>query len=217
MNAQATEITNTTKTNDEMNTNTEQSKNTSAQVKKVITAEMTPGEILQTHANKAQALQAAMLARGLHCVGCHAANFEPIGMGAAAHGLDDTEIEEMIDEMNSIINEPDREEAFTLTAKAKQKILELQKEHKCEGHGLKITLIPGGCSGYMYGFDFEEKAQEGEETFDFDGITIFVESGDLKFLKGSEVDYYDGLQGAGFKVNNPNVKGSCGCGSSLQF
>lgn len=81
--------------------------------------------------------------------------------------------------------------------------------------GLRVRVVGGGCSGLMYKMEIGDGAQDGDETFERDGFRVFIDKKSLFFLNGSELDYNDGLTGAGFKFHNPNVKGSCGCGESF--
>ena len=81
--------------------------------------------------------------------------------------------------------------------------------------GLKVRVVGGGCSGMMYKMEFADGAAEGDEVIERDGFRVFIDKKSLFFLNGSELDYKDGLTGAGFKFTNPNVKGTCGCGESF--
>ncbi|HEX5137173.1 MAG TPA: iron-sulfur cluster assembly accessory protein [Planctomycetota bacterium] len=81
--------------------------------------------------------------------------------------------------------------------------------------GLRVRVVGGGCSGLMYKMEIGDGAGEGDETFERDGFRVYIDKKSLFFLNGSELDYSDGLTGAGFKFKNPNVKGSCGCGESF--
>jgi iron-sulfur cluster insertion protein len=103
----------------------------------------------------------------------------------------------------------------TLTAQAVVSIKKLLKENDMEGYGLRFGLQGGGCSGYMYQLEFEEAPQPDDEVADFDGVRVFLNPLHIEYLRGSVVDYKDELIGAGFHIENPNVKRSCGCGSSF--
>jgi iron-sulfur cluster assembly protein len=81
--------------------------------------------------------------------------------------------------------------------------------------GLRVGVRGGGCSGFQYVLAFDEK-REGDETFEDKGITLLVDRPSLPYVSGSVIDFVDGLQGAGFKVENPNVIAACGCGSSFR-
>jgi len=103
----------------------------------------------------------------------------------------------------------------TITKKAADKVIEIATQEKKAGFGLKVFVFPGGCSGFQYGLDFEEKAGENDIEIEENGVKLFVDKDSVELLKGSSIDYVDSLQGAGFKVENPNVQHSCGCGKSF--
>jgi iron-sulfur cluster assembly protein len=81
--------------------------------------------------------------------------------------------------------------------------------------GLRVGVRGGGCSGFQYVLAFDEK-RDGDETFEDKGIVLLVDRPSLPYVSGSVIDFVDGLQGAGFKVDNPNVIAACGCGSSFR-
>jgi len=105
---------------------------------------------------------------------------------------------------------------INVTEVAAQKIREaLQAEGK-EKLSLRIYVEGGGCAGMQYGLVFEEKENEGDEVLAQDGFNILVDRFSAPYLEGIEIDYVTSLQGAGFKINNPNATGSCGCGHSFR-
>jgi len=104
---------------------------------------------------------------------------------------------------------------ITITENAAAKVKEIAKTEQLEGQGLRLRVMGGGCSGFTYDLYFEEKAGETDETFESNGIQLFVDPLSAQYLEGTEIDYVETLSGAGFKFNNPNVKGTCGCGSSF--
>ena len=106
--------------------------------------------------------------------------------------------------------------AITLTDKAAEKIGELLGG-QAEGaeQALRVAVRGGGCSGFQYALAFD-KPKEDDNVFEVDGVAVVVDKVSMQFVFGSEVDYVEGLQGAGFQVNNPNVVAACGCGSSFQ-
>jgi iron-sulfur cluster assembly protein len=107
-------------------------------------------------------------------------------------------------------------EAITLSPKAVAKIGELLGgQGESEGQALRVAVRGGGCSGFQYALAFD-KAKEEDHVFEVDGVAVIVDKVSMQFVFGSEVDYIEGLQGAGFQVNNPNVVAACGCGSSFQ-
>ena len=105
---------------------------------------------------------------------------------------------------------------MTLTDSAVQKIRELTVGNdSADEQALRVAVRGGGCSGFQYSLALD-KAKEDDHVFDHEGIAVLVDKVSMQFVFGSEVDYVDGLQGAGFTVNNPNVVAACGCGSSFQ-
>ena len=106
--------------------------------------------------------------------------------------------------------------AITLTDNAAGKIKELLGgQEGSEEQALRVAVRGGGCSGFQYALAFD-RAKEDDHVFEADGVSVVVDKVSMQFVFGSEVDYVDGLQGAGFTVNNPNVVAACGCGSSFQ-
>ncbi|MGB7686256.1 MAG: iron-sulfur cluster insertion protein ErpA [Solirubrobacterales bacterium] len=106
--------------------------------------------------------------------------------------------------------------AITLSAKAAEKIGELLGSQAESGEqALRVAVRGGGCSGFQYALAFD-KAKDDDHLFEVDGVAVLVDKVSMQFVFGSEVDYVEGLQGAGFQVNNPNVVAACGCGSSFQ-
>ena len=107
-------------------------------------------------------------------------------------------------------------EAITLTDGAASKIKELlaEQENGAE-QALRVAVRGGGCSGFQYALAFD-KAKDDDHVFEVDGVAVIVDKVSMQFVFGSEVDYVEGLQGAGFQVNNPNVVAACGCGSSFR-
>ena len=106
--------------------------------------------------------------------------------------------------------------AITLTDKAADKIKELL-DGSADGADqvLRVAVRGGGCSGFQYALAFDNKRDD-DHVFENKGVAVVVDKLSMQFVFGSEVDYVDGLQGAGFAVNNPNVVAACGCGSSFQ-
>jgi len=84
-----------------------------------------------------------------------------------------------------------------------------------EGHGLRVAVVSSGCSGYSYHMDFEKEEKPGDTVLEVDGVKVYLDASSSKYLQGTVIDYVSGLQGAGFKFNNPNVKSTCGCGTSF--
>jgi iron-sulfur cluster assembly protein len=106
--------------------------------------------------------------------------------------------------------------AITLTDKAAGKVRELlSAQGEGEEQALRVAVRGGGCSGFQYALAFD-RAKDDDHVFEDRGVSVVVDKVSMQFVFGSEVDYVEGLQGAGFSVNNPNVVAACGCGSSFQ-
>lgn len=102
---------------------------------------------------------------------------------------------------------------FTPTAVAKVK--EIMGQQTPVPAGLRVGVVGGGCSGFSYSMSFENSAGMMDKSFNFDGLKVFVDATSLMYLNGCTVDYIETLEGAGFKFDNPQVKSTCGCGSSF--
>lgn len=104
----------------------------------------------------------------------------------------------------------------TLTAKA-VKMIKLTREEESldEASGLRVAVRGGGCSGFEYALDFELEARDTDVVLEFDDLKVYVDPISARYLGGTEIDYVLGTTGAGFKFNNPQATGTCGCGSSF--
>jgi iron-sulfur cluster assembly accessory protein len=102
----------------------------------------------------------------------------------------------------------------TITDKAKDKVRQYLEDDDNKGKALRVYVEGGGCAGFQYGLAFDDK-RDTDEIVAIDGIEIVVDPMSQTYLEGSSIDFIDGLYGAGFKVNNPNATGSCGCGHSF--
>jgi iron-sulfur cluster assembly protein len=105
--------------------------------------------------------------------------------------------------------------AITLSDKAAAKIGELMAGQESNDQALRVAVRGGGRSGFQYALAFDQ-AKDDDHVFTVDGVSVVVDKVSMQFVFGSEVAYVEGLQGAGFQVNNPNVVAACGCGSSFQ-
>lgn len=101
------------------------------------------------------------------------------------------------------------------TEAAARKVRELMTEEGNPELKLRVYIQGGGCSGFQYGFGFEEAVQEDDLTVVTDGVTLIVDPISLQYLEGAEVDYSESLTGAQFVIRNPNAKTTCGCGASF--
>ncbi len=104
---------------------------------------------------------------------------------------------------------------ITVTETASEKIKELLNQENKEGWGLRIAVQGGGCSGMEYNLGLAEKPEDGDDTIESQGVKLFVDPFSLPYVDGSMIDFYEGIEGQGFTVNNPNAVKSCGCGSSF--
>lgn len=100
---------------------------------------------------------------------------------------------------------------------AATKVKALIEEEENPNLKLRVYVTGGGCSGFQYGFTFDEKVNEGDTTIDKQDVTLVIDPMSLQYLVGGEVDYTEGLEGSRFLVNNPNATTTCGCGSSFSI
>ena len=113
--------------------------------------------------------------------------------------------------------EPEAGTPITLTAKAVEMVKNAMAQDNLQGYGIRVGVVGGGCSGFQYSMDFENKPKDGDLSFEQDGVKVYVDLMSSMYLQGVTVDYVVGLQGAGFKFVNPNAKATCGCGSSFSY
>lgn len=103
---------------------------------------------------------------------------------------------------------------LTLTMAAIEKVKNIIAE-RGEEAGLRISVVGGGCSGFQYQMSLDKEATADDKVIEQDGLKVFVDTRSLLYLNGTRIDYVDGLTQSGFKFENPNTKGSCGCGESF--
>lgn len=186
-----------------------------------ITRTMTIGEVVEQHPEIVDTLQSF----GVHCIGCGVSYWETLEEGLMGHGMSAEEIETVVTKLNEVKStggtpnvtlgtKNDHEATLTLTDKAAQKLKVLMSE-QAGVTGLRIQVVPGGCSGYQYAFDFEEKAAPEDHVIEQNGVKVFIDPESMSMLAGVTVDYLDGLHGSGFKISNPNASHNCGCGKSF--
>ena len=92
----------------------------------------------------------------------------------------------------------------------------MEEQGATDAAGLRVAVLPGGCSGFRYGMMLEDAPTPEDNTLDVNGVKVYVDGQSIPLLQGSEIDYVDTLMGAGFTVNNPNAVTACGCGSSFR-
>ncbi len=182
-----------------------------------ISKEMTIEEIFSHFPQKSQKLAQEMTNSGLHCVGCGAAVWETLEAGMLSHGFSPEDVLDMVERLNGILSETVDLSTISLTKRAADKYRQILKEEEKEGWGLRFGDRAAGCSGFEYVLDYSEKAEADDQTFHSEGVNIYVNQGDVSRLVGSQIDFVDGLNGSGFKISNPNAKGSCGCGKSQSY
>ena len=102
-----------------------------------------------------------------------------------------------------------------LTENAVSKVTEILSGQEPKPAGLRIAVVGGGCSGFQYSMAFENNAGPLDKTYSFNGLKVFIDQASMLYLDDVRVDYIETLEGAGFKFENPNVKSTCGCGSSF--
>ncbi len=115
----------------------------------------------------------------------------------------------------TLIDDPAMAGALALTKGAAEKVVEIRSAEAIEdSYGLRVKVMGGGCSGFQYDLYFDE-AEDGDNVFVSHEIQLLCDQMSFMYLMGTQIDYVEGLQGAGFKFQNPNTTGSCGCGSSF--
>lgn len=197
-----------------------QSKSNQTPTSKTIHKDMTIDEILGMFPHKAQRLSQEITNAGLHCVGCHAATYETLEVGMLGHGLSHDAMNRLISRLNALLEE--KVESFDdstvhLTPRAASKYLQILDEEGKQGWGMRFSEVMAGCNGYEYVLDYSEKALATDDTYESHGVQIHVNKTQAPKLKGSVIDFVEGLRGSGFKVSNPNVRSSCGCGTSHNY
>ena len=107
--------------------------------------------------------------------------------------------------------------SINLSDRAIRKVRDLVAEEENEQLKLRVFITGGGCSGFQYGFTFDELVADDDTALETEGVTLLVDPMSLQYLVGSVVDYTEGLEGSRFVVNNPNATATCGCGSSFSI
>lgn len=112
---------------------------------------------------------------------------------------------------------PETNVEIELTDKAAAQVKQFlaQEEVPQETAGLRVAVMPGGCSGFKYGLMIEEQPADDDLVIEVQGLRVFVDAFSAQYLNGTTIDYVSTMQGAGFTFNNPNSTGGCGCGSSF--
>jgi iron-sulfur cluster assembly protein len=107
--------------------------------------------------------------------------------------------------------------ALVLTAKAAGEVRRFMESENVpvESGGLRVSVLPGGCSGFQYGLHIEERALDDDFVIESEGVRLFVDAFSAQYLSGVTIDHHTSMQESGFTFNNPNATGGCGCGSSF--
>jgi iron-sulfur cluster assembly accessory protein len=122
--------------------------------------------------------------------------------------------EKFLEELDYFIGEKAR--MLTITENAVSEVRKfIEAENAGPEAGLRIRVVPGGCSGFSYSMQIEDGPRQGDEILDKNGLRVFVDLFSRQYLEGVEVDYVNSVMGSGFTFSNPNATGSCGCGSSF--
>jgi len=106
---------------------------------------------------------------------------------------------------------------IVVTENAARRIAALRTQEEADGAFLRIAVSGGGCSGFQYGFTFDEQRSDDDFVFERDGIAVVVDDVSLGLLNGAEIDFVEDMMGASFRINNPNAASSCGCGNSFSI
>ena len=104
---------------------------------------------------------------------------------------------------------------LSLTEVAAGKVKEIMSQQNPAPTGLRVAVVGGGCSGFSYHMAFDNQENPADNVYEYEGVKVFVDQMSEMYLDGVQIDYIESLEGAGFKFNNPNVKSTCGCGSSF--
>jgi iron-sulfur cluster insertion protein len=109
------------------------------------------------------------------------------------------------------------ETTVSLTESAARRVAQLKTQEKVPDTFLRLAVSGGGCSGFQYGFSFDDTRRDDDSVFERDGVQLVVDSVSLELVKGAEVDFVEDMMGASFQVRNPNAASSCGCGTSFSI
>lgn len=116
--------------------------------------------------------------------------------------------------MTEIAEAQNQDQVMTVTPTATAKIKELRDRENLGDKGLRVRVVGGGCHGFSYALGFDDR-KETDSVLAIDGVDFLVDKYSAPYLVGAEIDFVDGLNGAGFKIGNPNAKSTCGCGESF--
>ena len=189
-----------------------------------ITKDMLIAEILAENPEKAQLIAEIMMDFGIHCVGCGAASFETLEQGVLSHGHSKENLNKLVKQINNLLEESPKSEklkdiknfSLKLTKSAITKVKQIIKDEKSKNAILRISILPGGCSGHVYNLEIINKQIKTDLNFKQGGLNIAISKDSLEFLNKTEINFVDNLKESGFKFNNPNAHKECGCGKSFR-
>jgi iron-sulfur cluster insertion protein len=107
------------------------------------------------------------------------------------------------------------ERQIAISESAAKRVAFLQIQENATDAFLRVAVSGGGCSGFQYGFSFDDTRQDGDQVFERDGVQVVVDDTSLDLLNGAEIDFVEDMMGASFQIKNPNAASSCGCGNSF--
>lgn len=113
------------------------------------------------------------------------------------------------------MNAPEAQPSVLFTDAAARKVRALLDEEENPNQMLRVFVTGGGCSGFQYGFTFDQNSEEGDTRVENGGVTLVVDPMSVQYLQGAEIDYKEGVEGAQFVIRNPNATTTCGCGNSF--
>ena len=119
--------------------------------------------------------------------------------------------------MSDAMTAAPQERSIGVTESAAKRIAWLAEQEDQPGLMLRVSVSGGGCSGFQYGFSFDDTVGADDRTFERDGVAVVIDEVSLDLLAGSEIDFVEDLIGASFQIKNPNASSSCGCGSSFSI
>ncbi|HEX7967236.1 MAG TPA: iron-sulfur cluster insertion protein ErpA [Stellaceae bacterium] len=103
----------------------------------------------------------------------------------------------------------------SLSESAARRVAQLKAQENVPDAFLRLAVSGGGCSGFQYGFSFDDRRQDDDRVFERDGVQLVIDAVSLELVKGAEIDFVEDMMGAAFQVRNPNAASSCGCGNSF--
>ncbi len=178
----------------------------------LISGQTTLGDVVRKYPSAIETLNK----HGIQCSGCGVSYTETLEQSFTEKSISKEDVQKIFVELNELALQDKGNEGkvLVITDKAVTKLQGFLKEYG--GTGLKIGLSPGGCAGFSYDLTIAKGKEEGEEVVEESGVKVFVTKDALEMMKGSKIDYVESLQGAGFKISNPNATSTCGCGQSFR-